>query len=97
MSRFRWNTAWESLVSGSPSLQSSLRSNPREFYFAYFSTWIGFLAGHEVKQKGALNAGLREWLDYVYTPQSLAAYGFVCPVDQQFALKWIQRNVCIPA
>lgn len=43
-----------------PFLQSSLRSNPREFYFAYFSTWIGFLAGQEVKQKGALNAGLRE-------------------------------------
>ena len=49
----------------------------------------GFLAGTEVKQKGALNAGLRRWTS-LYIGQYSRIY---LSVDQRACFEWIQRYV----
>ena len=50
----------------------------------------GFLGGSEVKQKGALNAGLRAYLDI----RSSSPHLMISPlVDQELALKWVQQHV----
>ena len=49
---------------------------------------LGFLSSSQIKANGALNAGL-------CTPFSLSSRVTLMtfPVDQQFALKWVQQHV----
>ena len=54
---------------------------------------LGFLSSNEIKAQGALNAGLREKKSRClrisdYTDKHLAS-----PVDQTFALQWVQDYV----
>ena len=50
---------------------------------------LGFLAGNEVKEKGALNAGLRT-LNLAFHLAKLTSH---IQVDQELALKWVQQHV----
>lgn len=51
----------------------------------------GFLAGPEVKEKGALNAGLRASQCLLLQPAELKIYHLA--VDQNLALQWVQEHV----
>jgi hypothetical protein len=60
---------------------------------------FGFLAGQEVKDGGALNAGIRKFRLFrellYYRPRHADPRGVIIrvPVDQQAALQWVQAHI----
>ena len=57
---------------------------------------FGFLAGEKVKEGGALNAGLCEYSFWLW--KEVVAFDIlIYLVDQQAALRWVQKYVSVLA
>ena len=54
---------------------------------------FGFLAGEKVKEGGALNAGLCECFSWLW--KEVAFDILIYLVDQQAALRWVQKYVSV--